>query len=308
MTDFLTRLTARSFSAETAIRPRLASLFEPVRTGKTMVQEAPEVELSAGAVAGEIEAASADARTTSNQDPGSAAVPQLRADAVRHRTSGLDDETMREKDTVDASKVTPRGTPASFPAKNAIVTPASSSSRSDLEGDVSSGISIFAGETREQGHTVVAAREHPPGTLLPQSENSHVSKPASFLRLDLEDGAPTRVAASAPDASPVRHESFKSKSNARGLVLPSQDVTNLATQMKNAASAMNAGSSRPTREKAGSALFAPAADPEPSIHVTIGRIEVRATSESKNVGRPRAASPVMSLEEYLHRRTQGGDR
>jgi hypothetical protein len=35
---------------------------------------------------------------------------------------------------------------------------------------------------------------------------------------------------------------------------------------------------------------------------------VRATSESKNVGRPRAASPVMSLEEYLHRRTQGGDR
>jgi hypothetical protein len=35
---------------------------------------------------------------------------------------------------------------------------------------------------------------------------------------------------------------------------------------------------------------------------------VRATSESKPVGRPRAASPVMSLEDYLHRRTQRGDR
>ena len=308
MTNFLTRLTARSFSAETAIRPRVASLFEPVRTGETVLREAPAVELSVTAVAGEVEAASAGARTTSNQDPVSAVVPQPRPDSVRRQTSGLDDETMREKDTVDASKMTPRGTPASFQAKNAIVTPASSSLRSDLEGDVSSGISIFAGETREQGNTVVAAREHPPGTLLSQSENSDVSKPASFPRLDLEDGAPTRVAASAPDASPIRNESFKSKSDARGLVLPSQDVTNLATQMKNAASAMNAGSSRPTREKTGIALFAPAADTEPSVHVTIGRIEVRATSESKSVARPRAASPVMSLEEYLHRRARGGDR
>jgi hypothetical protein len=70
--------------------------------------------------------------------------------------------------------------------------------------------------------------------------------------------------------------------------------------------AMNLESGRPKREKAVSAWPALAAEPEPSVHVTIGRIEVRATSESKQVGRPRTASPVMSLEEYLHRRTQRG--
>lgn len=53
----------------------------------------------------------------------------------------------------------------------------------------------------------------------------------------------------------------------------------------------------------------PASRPEPVIHVSIGRIEVRATtSPQKQAPRPEIRSPVMGLEEYLHRRSGGQDR
>ena len=48
----------------------------------------------------------------------------------------------------------------------------------------------------------------------------------------------------------------------------------------------------------------------PTIQVTIGRIEVRANTvvPASSQPKPRPKLPVMSLEEYLHRRAQGGDR
>jgi hypothetical protein len=43
--------------------------------------------------------------------------------------------------------------------------------------------------------------------------------------------------------------------------------------------------------------------PEPTIHVTIGRVEVRATSEAEpRARRKEEASPVMTLDEYLRKR------
>lgn len=47
--------------------------------------------------------------------------------------------------------------------------------------------------------------------------------------------------------------------------------------------------------------------PEPAIQVTIGRVEVRAMpAPAPPPQRRRPAAPMMSLEEYLHRRTKGG--
>lgn len=43
-------------------------------------------------------------------------------------------------------------------------------------------------------------------------------------------------------------------------------------------------------------------EPEPTVHVTIGRLEVRATKESSHPARPPSASPVMGLDEYLRKR------
>lgn len=48
---------------------------------------------------------------------------------------------------------------------------------------------------------------------------------------------------------------------------------------------------------------------EPVINVTIGRIEVRATvSQQKQTPKSESRTPVMSLEEYLRRRSGGQDR
>src|SRR5260370_1156715 len=104
--------------------------------------------------------------------------------------------------------------------------------------------------------------------------------------------------------APISHESLEK--DHRGLLLPPKVATALTAEMKNAALAMNAGLSAPKREKARIPSPTLATEPEPSVHVTIGRIEVRASSEreSKPAGRPRPPSPVMRLEQYLHQRTQ----
>jgi hypothetical protein len=44
---------------------------------------------------------------------------------------------------------------------------------------------------------------------------------------------------------------------------------------------------------------------EPSIQVTIGRIEVRATQQQPPAQKDRSASPVMSLDEYLRKKRAG---
>lgn len=46
--------------------------------------------------------------------------------------------------------------------------------------------------------------------------------------------------------------------------------------------------------------------PTPTIQVTIGRIEVKATPPAPPSKKQRPAAPVMSLEEYLRRRAGGG--
>jgi hypothetical protein len=45
--------------------------------------------------------------------------------------------------------------------------------------------------------------------------------------------------------------------------------------------------------------------PSPTIQVTIGRIEIRAVQQSQPPAKPRASQPVMNLDDYLRRRTQG---
>jgi hypothetical protein len=265
MTDFLTSLTARSFGTETAIRPRVASLFEPVRNGDAALRE-PAAEPIETKIAREVEVESEGERKRSRP------APALREDG----------NASNAKRSEDANSVSP------------LV----SSPRDDSE---CRRPTVLADE-REKEDTVVAPKVRPRRAVVSQAENANESEPS--LRSPSEDRTPKRVSTRAVAASAIRDES--SENDHRGLVLPPKVFPELTAQMKNAALAMNVGPGTPKREKTGSAWPAVAAEPEPSVHVTIGRIEVRATSESKQAGRPRTASPVMSLEEYLHRRTQRG--
>jgi hypothetical protein len=51
-----------------------------------------------------------------------------------------------------------------------------------------------------------------------------------------------------------------------------------------------------------------AESPAPTVHVTIGRIEVRATPAPPAPAPKPRSTPAMTLEEYLQRRTTGGQR
>ena len=47
---------------------------------------------------------------------------------------------------------------------------------------------------------------------------------------------------------------------------------------------------------------------EPVVHVTIGRIEVRAVQHSQPAVKPKSSQPAMSLDDYLRNRRQGSTR
>ena len=55
-------------------------------------------------------------------------------------------------------------------------------------------------------------------------------------------------------------------------------------------------------------LSRPIPQPQPTVSVTIGRIEVRAVGSSESPAKPRATPPVMNLDDYLRRRNQGSSR
>ncbi len=62
-------------------------------------------------------------------------------------------------------------------------------------------------------------------------------------------------------------------------------------------------------EPAGPARLGPELRAEPTIQVTIGRVEVRATHPAAPVApRERRAPAAMSLEEYLRGRAEGNAR
>jgi hypothetical protein len=44
---------------------------------------------------------------------------------------------------------------------------------------------------------------------------------------------------------------------------------------------------------------------QPTIHVTIGRVEVRAVQQAQSPTKNRASQPLMTLDDYLRRRSQG---
>lgn len=55
-------------------------------------------------------------------------------------------------------------------------------------------------------------------------------------------------------------------------------------------------------------LSRPTPQPQPTVRVTIGRIEVRAVQSSESPAKPLATHPVMNLDDYLRRRNQGTSR
>jgi hypothetical protein len=310
MSGFLSSLAARSFGLETGIRPRLASLFELARGASSalyaaqafapaVTETAAETEAFAEGMHEQIPSRDAhhpmhgvrgvrDAGAVSFEDP-TRELGEIEADARRERGSRVAARPIpRETNLVSRSN---EGENLLIPISRYPAAPA-----------VAKRSSAPAGEARTQdGIAQTESSEFAPAA----SPMAQPGASAEEVRPAQRNGVPDRANA---NAQPAASNSNFETSESHSLVTPASTFAGLLEQMRNAASAMNAAAAAPAKGRATGSAAATDSAPESSVHVTIGRIEVRAVAENKGVSPARSASPVMGLEEYLHLRAQRGGK
>jgi hypothetical protein len=274
MTDFLTSLVERSFGTVAAIRPRVASLFEPVRK-----HGAPSVDV----------AEPREGEFFREERP----QPDSRKKTVEHPALALRDSVGR---SLDVARIA-NGVPAPFAVP--------------LPRDASDARSPSAPSPR----SLVAESVLP----TPGLEHRHEAAPREPYQRDRDwastsPAAPSELNAGAVgDDAATRSVAFVASSRTvendeRGLLVPPKISAEIAAEMQNAVSAWGTKPGKRLNNAMERSTADMGAQPEPNVHVTIGRIDVRATTEGNAPARQRPASPVMSLDEYLRLQVQRGGR
>jgi hypothetical protein len=158
-------------------------------------------------------------------------------------------------------------------------------------------------EDRMPEPVVASVRPHNP-----PSRGSHERESDSVIEsFSLDERAPrslpTRVTA------PANHETALPTEPRSQLVVATQAAPEIVVAPQRPAPPSDDQIQTRGQRRAASASPVVKTPVESTVNVTIGTIEVRATTESKPAPRRAPfASPVMSLEDYLQRRQQGGNR
>jgi hypothetical protein len=331
MSDYLTHLAARSLHLTAVIQPRLTSLFEPTRPtgmpapGQPFTWESPDGvptsdEAAFGVLAPPQPFASPPPRRpqASPPPPADLRVPP----EVPHQPPG-------DVQTIPDLYAGQR--PGQQPPQLTLAAPRPSETRPEW----SPGPSM-------PGPAQPAAPQTPLPLLQPRPATAgadtivrleaaqvaavstvHRPEPARptltsvTARDDTDATTPRSVAETPrrPAVEPVsRHivyERVASSAEQGPSVIPHREPSALHTVRPAAPTAIIVQHVTPHMKSAAPAPIGPTAPPEPAptIQVTIGRIEVRATPPPATPPpRQRAAAPVMSLDAYLNRRGRGGDR
>ena len=256
MTDFLENLAARSFGSVSIIRPRVASLFEPLSVADAARDEEPHAIESESEH--ETDWLKRESRVTRQEQENASRSANIPVPDVRSSPTGLAREGSQPE------------------------TAASRAVRSDQ--------SLSA----EQVGSFRSYKPHEANADRPEPKSRTV-----------EDAVPVH---SGPKLmAPIPHVSSQEAQIVPvepAPLLPAAPIRKLATQMGESVRDIHirprtAGMPNPIAESA-------ARSSEPDVHVTIGRIEVRAIPESSPKRSSRTSSPVMSLEEYLRGRAPRG--
>jgi hypothetical protein len=276
MSDFLTNLAARSFGSVSAILPRLASLFEPVHAGAISFRGPVRLMSPDETVASDdIEFETARPRQSLNRESQSDSTP---AREVRRKPTLLPVEVISDNLRTE-EQTSPEPISEQHGARPVQPRPHSSDA---LE--------------RSSPVQVRAIR-----SLRSERQSPEQNPPTSQVQPDLE--LTPGPAVSANLLQPATANQVIAPGNIRGMF---SFAPPFATHERISDPALLPRVRRghePTR------LVSPqmAAESEPSIQVTIGRIEVRAATTSTPARRAEpTASPVMSLEEYLRRQAKRG--
>jgi hypothetical protein len=277
MNDFLTNLAARALHTAPVVQPRLASRFEPPPAGERFFQD--------DSFAGEAESFSESATP--------AAAPTTVAD------SALQMRTRAKRGDLDAAHVKPlppRGEPAANESRRALAR-ASSHAPSPRETNTESTSTIVVKTVIERPapidrvpHSIADESSKSPNPGLPA-----VPAPVADIEHERQPLRDAFQVESTPFPDPPR---------------PAEPVARSDT--KTAAGREIVVTPRVTPAPVSSPPVARrdrAPEPAPVVHVTIGRIEVRAVTASATAlpaaPRPAAKSPVLSLDDYLRERNGG---
>ena len=306
MSDFLTRLAARGFDTAQVIRPRLASLFEPL-TPEREVLVGPDI-VSRGVSRSDWR--SADREPNDGVD--SRIIP--RGDAAHEPVR---ESFARVRDM--AGKALDTDQPVPGLARNPALRPQDLAPRTVI-GD------------RPVHNQAEQGAEQPDAIHSSRAESHRVTplRAVRSLSLGIEDRL--AVAAKDPEKDPSRRTADAvdpGTVSGRGRLRqniptgPMAEAERALTPVQDEAIALpkngpdyrvlanaliGARYAAPRVEPARRTPREGRPDPEPTIQVTIGRIEVRAVTEEARPRRERHTAPVMTLEEYLRRRANGGRR
>lgn len=330
--DFLTRLASYAQAQLSTVEPRLASLFEPPAGGRQALAGAAALGMGAAATASDAESEPAPAGGLSPAQAHDQALEDA-AGTLRPSTSAATPGLMPASTSTAAIAPAPAADASAGPPDAAAdgeeSIPGSSNQRGTARGVVNTTPPVL-GRTDAAEHraATLPVVDHEISALLP--------RPA---RLDVDSwGAVDAAASDGPREAPILHRSPRppaaglpaavadplaaavvpARPSAESAPAPAAEaallVANPAALPSTASSrhhATTSSSAAPPARQAdqGERRGATAATvtPAPTIHVSIGRIEVRARQEAAAPARPAARRPSpLSLDDYLKGR--GGGR
>jgi hypothetical protein len=299
MSDYLTQVVTRSLGLAAIVRPRPKSLFEPEQPD---IQPAFEPEPGFAAATDEARHAAHDPPPTERQT----------LDGVRPRgeqsrpVPGLDDASLLSPDSPDrGSGAEPP--PDAFSAGSQVVhiSPRRSQARSPQS---PAGLPTLTDEPRLRSAPLPQGGASEPVVPPEPLSSAAEVRPTLTAQNGPRGDAGSARPALAPGTGHSPIEPRNAQEPPRSLIVPAP-VPAPPEAEPWPSSALGGSLIQPAHRPTSPIVVSPQAVPaEQTIHVTIGRIEVRAAPPPTTPARPKSApAPTMSLEDYLRSRS-GGQR
>jgi hypothetical protein len=297
MSDFLTSLVARSFGTAPVIRPRVTSLFEPVRGDTAALRntfdrrDEETIAVQEEEVTAQVSAnrrSQAPPRTLSRTDDAPATIPARDGIAMHAPQPHGGPEQSQAPETLLEKHETnillePR---ARAVADDRLTAEETASGEPELRLSKNLPVEVVnVPDVKRQ-----STKEDKPILLIPPRVAPAMADAERIVRVTDDSSV------AGASAQPVRVRA-ETKDEPGQLIPPK-----LPAELRMSDLASTARPRTLQREEARVVADTPAA--EPTVQVTIGRIEVRASKENAHSSRMPAASPVMPLDEYLRKRTQ----
>jgi hypothetical protein len=256
MSDYLSRLVARAMGASAGLRPRTASLFEPVK---------PSGHLPS----------TGEPRSPSRQEGPEAAIAPPATSARRGHGRRLQETPVPADSTAPRLRRGPVDVDPPRPALEAVP------------------------ESPRRTHVAPHREPTEPARAEPTATRSAAA--ATALREDGRPGpAPVAFTPASPRPSDPPNAAPPFIDGSRQASVPSTPMPAVSVTPAAALPAATAQRARATRIQ--SLATRAVAAREPHVHVTIGRIEVRAPAQPAPSRREASPSPVMPLDQYLRER------